>query len=180
MAHKEQKRFCKLVKKKYRHMFYKSYVLDVGSLDINGNNRYLFSRCDYKGIDITPGKNVDIVESCKDFLSMFNPPRKYTKLKHFDTIVCTEMLEHDKTWKESLQSMYDGLRDGGLLLITCAGDGRKEHGTTNNHAWASPATNDYYKNISNEMFNEILKPNMFLAYHLEQSSGDLYFYGIKN
>jgi len=178
MAHKEQKNFCKSVKKKYKSYFRNSYVLDVGSLDINGNNRYLFSKCNYTGIDIIEGKNVDIVESCKDFLSNFSPSR-YTAFKKYDIIICTEMLEHDKTWKESLQSMYNAVRYNGLLLITCAGNGRKEHGTTNNEGWASPGTNDYYKNISNEMFNEVLKSDMFSVYHLEQNNGDLYFYGIK-
>jgi hypothetical protein len=36
-------------------------VLDVGSLDINGNNRYLFDNCEYTGLDIGEGPNVDIV-----------------------------------------------------------------------------------------------------------------------
>lgn len=178
MSHKNQRDFCKSVRRKYSQYFYRIKVLDVGSLDINGNNKYLFRnaifpfiKSDYLGIDIVKGKNVHCVTKACDFLLPI--------VNYYDTIISTEMLEHDKTWKESLIFMYQAVKPGGLLLITCAGDGREEHGTTKHHAWTSPGTNDYYCNISNEMFSNILKPKMFTIYHLEQNNTDLQFYGFK-
>jgi hypothetical protein len=76
--------------------------------------------------------------------------------------------------------MYDTLRPGGILVITCAGIGRPEHGTHESNGWCSPGTLDYYQNLSNEMFGRILKPNMFTEYYLSQTPVfDLNFYGIK-
>ena len=52
MAHQEQINFCLYVKEKYPTFFNNKKVLDVGSGDINGNNRYLFEDCDYFGCDV--------------------------------------------------------------------------------------------------------------------------------
>jgi hypothetical protein len=77
--------------------------------------------------------------------------------------------------------MYHSLKEGGLLIITAAGEGRPEHGTSNHHPNASPATNDYYQNITNRMFQEVLNPSMFHTYFLSQrpDTQDIQFYGIK-
>ena len=55
MAHQEQINFCKSVKEFMPDFFKGVSVLDIGSLDINGNNRYLFDNYDYTGIDIGEG-----------------------------------------------------------------------------------------------------------------------------
>ena len=170
MAHKEQKQFCKQVRNLFPQQFRGVKVVDVGSLDINGNNRYLFKRTKYTGIDIVNGRNVDIIGKAHEVLSMFT---------NVDTIISTECLEHDKYWKETLLAMYYSLAPEGLMVITCGGEGRQEHGTTRHHGWCSPATNDYYMNITNEMFASVLSPDMFEVYHLGQQrkSHDLQFYG---
>ncbi len=61
MSHKAQVKFCKEVRRRYPDHFNNVVVIDVGSLDINGNNRRFFSKFFYKGIDIVEGKNVDVV-----------------------------------------------------------------------------------------------------------------------
>jgi len=71
----------------------------------------------FTGIDIGPGLNVDIVCSAHEF----------TSDTLFDVVISTEMLEHNKYWHQSLRRMYDLLKPGGLLVITCAGYGRHEH-----------------------------------------------------
>jgi len=146
--HDEQIDFCKKVKKKYPNHFKKKRVLDVGSLDINGNNRYLFKNCHYLGLDIVAGNNVDIV--CHVHELIYDNP-----LPIFNTIICTEMLEHDKHWKKSLTAMYLLLKKGGLLLITAAGINRPEHGTTKTTPEDSPGTNNYYRNISAKMIEKV-------------------------
>ena len=42
MAHERQQEFCKKVKDIFPEYFKGVNVCDVGSLDINGNNHYLF------------------------------------------------------------------------------------------------------------------------------------------
>lgn len=190
MSHKAQKDFCKSVKKSYPNFFRRVNVIDVGSLDINGNNRGLFSKSHYVGIDVENGDNVDVVGAAHEVIEgierlvepnyTWNPHlHRIEQGKKFDVVISTEALEHDKYWDKTLQSMYDKLRSGGLLLITCAGNGRAEHGTSKSRPQDSPATNDYYANVSNGMFASILQPYMFDVYFLRQIDTDLQFYGIK-
>ena len=61
MAHPEQRTFMTYVKEKFPEKFINCRVLDIGSLDINGNNRYLFTDYKYIGVDIGAGNNVDVV-----------------------------------------------------------------------------------------------------------------------
>jgi hypothetical protein len=59
--HKAQKEWCESLRRKFPIYFYTKRVLDIGSLDVNGTNRYLFYNCHYDGVDIIAGKGVDIV-----------------------------------------------------------------------------------------------------------------------
>jgi hypothetical protein len=95
--------------------------------------------------------------------------------------VSTEMLEHDVHWQDSLKSMYDNLRSGGLLILTCAGPNRHEHGTTRTTPKDAPFTNDYYRNISTDDFSSVLPHTLFDEYELlyNRTKTDLYFHGKK-
>lgn len=171
MAHGAQVDFCYWVKSMHPDYFYRPTVIDVGSLDINGNNRQFFHEPNYTGIDIVQGKNVDIVGKAHEVLP---------NLPQADVIISTEMLEHDKFWNYSLDAMWNKLKKGGLLLITAGGDCRHEHGTHNHTPQDSPLTNDYYRNISNEMFSNVMTPGLFKEYYLRQIPCDIQFYGIKS
>ncbi|MBK6285792.1 MAG: methyltransferase domain-containing protein [Draconibacterium sp.] len=118
--HKEVKRFCQSIKSLHPLYFTQTSVLDCGSLDINGNNRYLFENCIYMGVDIVEGKNVDIVTRVHDLKIDFQ----------FDCVISTEMLEHDEFYAESLKTMFTLTSPGGLILITAAGYGRKNTALT--------------------------------------------------
>lgn len=169
--HRDQVRFCKRMRKSYPDKFRRVSVLDVGSMDINGNNRYLFREFSYWGIDVGAGKNVDQVISGHEYANEFK----------FNFVISTECLEHNRHWKETVLNMFALTKEGGAMLITCASIGRPEHGTHRDHPDCSPATNDYYKNISTFEMNEIL-PSCFDTYILEYNpkSQDLYFFGIKH
>lgn len=189
MSHPSQVNFVKSVRKKYPSFFKRVKAVDVGSLDINGNNKRFFKYSDYIGIDIVEGRNVDVVGVAHEKLfevtgSVCFNGSEWVKTPNVQTIISTEALEHDKHYKKTLAVMYDVLMPGGLMVITAAGVGRPEHGTTENHAWCSPGTNDYYQNITNEMFSEILHPSLFTTYHLEQAQQkegcDMQFYGVKS
>jgi SAM-dependent methyltransferase len=171
MAHQRQADWINYVKAVFPQYFKGVDVLDVGSYDINGNNRPFFSGdCNYFGIDLVDGKNVDMVGDWNEL----TPP-----LGEYDTVISTEMLEHDKNWDASIVKMYDYVKSGGLLLITAAGTGRREHGTHLNAPESSPATNDYYKNITNEMFLEVLPAEKFTNHLIRQFDTDFQFWGIK-
>ena len=163
--HNNIKEFCLFVKDTNPEYFKDKNVLDVGSLDINWNNKYLFDDCEYLWIDIIDWPNVDLVCSVEQFKAKF------------DVVISTEMLEHNKTRDKALSQIYDNAKE--MIIITCATTGRQEHWTTNTTPKASPATNDYYKNITKEMFENIYKKDMFRTYFLSISWTDLLFYWIK-
>lgn len=170
MAHVEQKIFCQKVRCIYPAHFIMKNVLDCGSLDINGNNRYLFTECKYIGLDIGPGNNVDVVSKIHEY--------RVDENNVFDTIISTECFEHDQHLVNSIKRIVELLKPDGLFLMTCATDGRGEHGTHRSDSQASPYTLDYYSNVPIDFFLEIGKKN-FRHYCVEvnKDKGDLYFWG---
>lgn len=178
MAHPEQQLFCMNVKAKFHHFFVGVNVLDVGSLDINGNNRYLFEEpYAYTGIDIGEGKNVDIVSKGHEYKPGYQ----------FDVVISTECFEHDKYWKETIKNCIELLKPGGLFLFSCATTGRQEHGTSATTPQDSPFTykefNDYYMNLTEYDIRQIQGfDNSFKRFKFSsnKSTKDLYFWGIKN
>src|SRR5688572_11224246 len=87
------------LKRKYPDYFHNKKVLEAGSLDINGSIRHFFSNCWYTGVDVGPGKGVDIV----------SPIHEIRAPNEFDVVCSTEMLEHDTYWVDSLSQMYANL-----------------------------------------------------------------------
>ena len=136
--------FSDFLKKEYPQCFKNVRVLDVGSLDINGNNRIYFEDSDYVGLDVIEGPNVDVVCPCHEY--------KTDKL--FDVIISTSALEHDKHIEQTLRTMYLLLKPGGYIFISAA-NGWPEHGTKNSTPENSGTSmiddkewNEYYKNVS--------------------------------
>jgi hypothetical protein len=173
VAHKEQKEFCLYVKNLFPERFIDCLVLDCGSLDLNGNNRFLFDRAVYIGIDIVNGPNVDVVGKVSDIVGSEG---------YFSIVISTEMLEHDIHFPFSLLKMMEVLKHNGLMILTCATEGRQEHGTHKNLPECSPATNSYYKNITESDIKHILDVDReFIEYEFQvnEEHKDLYFWGVK-
>jgi len=118
--HTEALNFIMFVKNNFNNYFINKTVLDVGSGDINGNNRFLFANCKYHGNDVIEGKNVTIVSKTKDL------PFKDESI---DTIISTECFQLDPEYTDSLRKIYKMLKQNGLFVYTCASIGRAEHGT---------------------------------------------------
>lgn len=180
MAHPEQRAFFESVKARFPQYFKDVRVLDVGSLDVNGNLRGLFGMpCWYTGIDIGPGVNVDVV--C--------PGHLFETIVRYNTVISAECLEHDMFWGRTLWNMVRLTESGGLMAISCATTGRKEHGTMKSEPMSSPLTatmrnewSDYYRNLTEEDFRTVLPvDNLFSEYEFQvnEKSHDLYFWGIK-
>jgi len=182
MAHQAQIDYCMSVKKRFPDYFKNKRVLDAGSMDINGNNRYLFKDCDYTGLDIGPGKNVDIICPVHCFIPTKRKKWGGRLLQYYisyDVVISTEMLEHDKYYKKSLQQMFCILNSPGLLLITAATTGRNAHGTYATDEFSSPYTLDYYRNITPGMIREALNPDWFLLFELDVFKTDIRLIAIK-
>ena len=180
MAHTNQILYCESVKRKYPQFFKGIKVLDIGSLDINGSNRYLFEECDYLGIDVGEGKGVDIV--CSGHL--YDAPDE-----SFDVTISCECFEHNPWWKETFTNMHRMTKPNGLVIVTCATKGRGEHGTTRTSPNDSPLTVgqgwEYYKNLyEQDFYDNFDMDKMFKAFYLTTEHrmdflNDLYFFGIK-
>ena len=170
--HRQQQDFCESVKAREPEFFSGVNVVDFGSLDINGNNRYLFTDSTYTGVDIGPGRNVDVVSRAHE----------YKPEAEVDVVISTEMLEHDEHWAESLWNAWEILKPGGLLLFTCAHDPRPEHGTRRTTPEDAPFVGDYYMNLSFEDVKEVFDLAVDFARggaEVNPTVGDLYFWGVK-
>ena len=173
MSHQSQLDFVSGVRDRFPEHFINSKVLEVGSLNINGTVRIFFKDCDYTGIDVGAGKDVDVVCAAHEFEA---------ELNSFDTTISCECFEHDKYWVRSFKKMYDSTKHGGLVIFSCATTGRAEHGTTRTSPADAPFTNDYYRNLTIEDFEGAFDMDkMFSEYHFAGNEwpADLYFYGIK-
>lgn len=179
MAHSEQIAYCRSIKQRYPEYFHGKLVLDIGSLDINGNNQYLFDNCLYLGLDIGEGRNVDIVCKAHELLM---PDAT------FDVIISTSTLEHDRYYPQTLQNAHRLLKPGGLILMTVAGEGHGEHGTAQTTPNDAPLLQtdvewaNYYKNLTSQDLRAVWDVDMlFQSYEFiyNPASLDLYFYGLK-
>ena len=178
--HDQAKHFTLYVKSILAEFFQGKHVLDVGSGDINGNNRFLFENCIYRGNDVIAAPNVDVVSKTKDL--------PFT-VSTFDCIISTECFEHDPEYKESFLKIYDMLKPAGLFCFTCASTGRPEHGTRRTTPGDSYGTiggiesmSDYYKNLTIDDLNAVLPLNENFSEwrsYYNEITNDLYFWGIK-
>ena len=171
--HAEARQFVQRASQLFPDNFADCKVLEVGSLNVNGSIRDLFTDCDYTGIDLMDGPGVDAV--CH--LNTWN-----AEPESYQTVISLEAMEHDRHWKESLKRMYDLTAPRGMLLMTCAGPERAEHGTTKHDPASSPATNDWYHNLTTadiEMVFDLRKDFRTHCLWYRRDQQDLQFCGIK-
>ena len=163
--------WCEYVRGRFPEHFSNSFVLEIGSLDINGSVRSLFHNpLNYIGLDLGPGPGVDVI--C--------PAHLFKSNECFTVIISTEALEHDQHWAKTLAAASSMLCPGGLMLFTCAAPGRGEHGTARSSPADAPFTNDYYRNLSEtDVRSTWPVDDIFSSYEFNTLSTDLRFWGIK-
>ena len=115
--HAEAFAFLERARREYPWLFQQARVLEAGAYVINGTPRSLFADCEYTGLDWRAGPGVDVVALAHD----------YAPAQPFDTLVSTEMLEHDPYWRDSLANLIAHLAPGGGLFLTWAGPERAAH-----------------------------------------------------
>jgi SAM-dependent methyltransferase len=176
MAHVDQRKFVEKIKNELPQYFDNIRVIDCGSYDVNGNIRDVFTNCEYVGVDNHPGPNVDWA------IPLHHIDTPTVRVNKYDTVVSCEMLEHDYYWERSLKKMYSILKPNGLLLITCAGYNRREHGV---EEFASDPTRAHYENITvAHLLRALDLEFLFSDFGIEYNGsggemGDFYFWGIK-
>jgi SAM-dependent methyltransferase len=176
MAHAEQMFFVNSIRSNLPSYFQSKRVLELGSLNINGTVRDFFNDCDYLGIDVGDGPGVDLVCRGENYPG---------NAKSFDVVISCEMMEHNPDWRETFLNMMRLIRGDGLMVISCATVGRRQHGTTSYTPFDSPLTvsggQDYYRNLTESDFSGIINLSSIFAVHsffTDHASHDLYFMGI--
>lgn len=173
MSHRQQVEFFTNVYNKFQNYFDDKKILEVGSLNINGSLRDIFKKpSEYIGCDLAPGSGVDIISRAHEL--------KYEK-DYFDVSLSAECFEHDEFWVQSFAKMVELTKSGGIIVFSCATEGRPEHGTSRTDRGSSPFTNDYYRNLTQENFEkEFDLKKIFKEYEFSVDSGhhDLYFWGL--
>lgn len=112
-------KFIEKAKAERPQFFTKQKVLELGALDVNGNVREPFEKCDFTGVDWVDGKNVDIVMRG----AQINVPPE-----SFDVLLSANHLEHDPEWEATLTAGINALKEGGLILLRWATRKSSAHG----------------------------------------------------
>jgi O-antigen biosynthesis protein len=113
-----------LMEMRARHIPTPGDVLEVGSRDINGSPREVFmvGSKSYTGVDALPGKGVDqVFDITEGFEGTPLQDRK------FDTVLCTEMLEHCTDPCLAVRVMRYMLKPYGHLILTSPANGFPDH-----------------------------------------------------
>jgi SAM-dependent methyltransferase len=151
-------------------------ILEIGSLDIIGSmptynfmNRgrrwidIVSEQKNYTGIDIMPGKNVDIVMNAHDLKFPDNT---------FDLVMCLQMLEHDDQPAQTVKEAYRVLQPGCPLILTCAEKNHPEHADLGGGS-------RHYEFISTEQMEKYLRDAGFTDFDLVMPDNNFYIYAIK-
>ena len=174
MAHPQQQAFVAAIQAAFPAFFSAARVLEIGSLDINGSVRRHFAGCDYTGLDVGAGPGVDVVCQGQDYAAPDGA---------FDTVLSCETMEHNPYWRETFANMLRLARPGGLVLMTCATTGRREHGTGRTTPKDAPLIAwDYYANRTAADFRRaIALPRHLSAWMFcaDVAFNDLFFAGFK-
>lgn len=113
--HANNRKWLEDLAKQYPKSFNKCSVLEIGSQDINGTIRDYFTDCDYVGVDMFPGKCVDMVAQYPEFD------------RQFDTLAIFSAYEHDFEWKKNFKHNLQWLKKGGMCFVCFGAEGNHEH-----------------------------------------------------
>lgn len=119
-------------------------VLEIGGLNVNGHVRNLILHKSWHSVDIVAGPLVDEVADAADW----TPPQSY------DLVLCLEVFEHTKRWREIIGTICDATDPDGKAVITCAIEPRPAHGAYGAHFLAK---DEWYQNPDDDELEEVLR-----------------------
>src|SRR5437660_12882406 len=97
MSHPEQRGFFAAVAEANQRLITGAKVLEIGSYDVNGSVRSLFSAAhEYVGVDLQGGPGVDLIAFGNE---IDHPDGSY------DVTLSGSCFEHDPQWKETFRNM---------------------------------------------------------------------------
>jgi hypothetical protein len=85
-------------------------VLEIGSLNVNGSVRPLFSGYDYLGIDIQAGQDVDLVMNGNDIGKTWH--------HEFEIVIACSVFEHDPFWFKTLDGIKEVIVPHGAFICS--------------------------------------------------------------
>jgi len=144
-----------------------SLVLDVGSYDVNGTLKPLFSHCKYTGCDIGAGPNVDVVQTLPHVLPFTD--------ESFDVVISANCLEHCKRPWELILEMDRVLKPSGIIAVSLPWVGIGYH----------PYPIDCYRitpDAMSELFGPWMEDNGRFSYEMHVNAFgelDTFFWGNK-
>ena len=141
-----------------------TFVVEIGSRDINGGVRDLFGDARYLGVDARPGPGVDVVADGAT-LTLDDEP---------DCIVCCEVLEHAADPAAIVANAISLLAPRGRLIITCATDPRAPHSAFDGGPLQPAET---YANIQPDDLAAWIDPLVEVEIRVDDERGDLYATG---
>lgn len=103
-------------------------VVEVGAGDVNGSAATILRDLarSWLATDIEPGPGIDVVVSAERLPLVFGMDR-------FDTVVCTETLEHVEQWRRAVFGMMCVLHENGHLILTTRSPGFPRHEYPGDH-----------------------------------------------
>lgn len=105
--------------------FLNKKVLEIGSRYVNGSVKPIVEKFlnpkEYIGIDIQPGKFVDVILPAEKLVDRFGK-------NAFDVIITLELLEHVKDYRLVIENMKEVLKPNGFIYISTRSYGFPYHG----------------------------------------------------
>lgn len=136
-------------------------LVEFGAQDVNGTIRDLPilqvpTGLDYIGVDLAPGKGVDLVMDAR----YITPDDLGDRQAHI--VVCTNVFEHDERWDELVAAAYRILVPGGWFIVQCAGPGFQVHSGRSESLELEP--DEWYRNVPHDVLREVLRREGFVSY----------------
>lgn len=134
-------------------------VLEIGSLDVNGNVRDLFHNTSFVGVDWKEGKNVEVVSLAHE--THFE--------ERFNTLLSMNHLEHDPYWEKSLDHNLQYLSPGALLYIRWGTEKSQRHGDefdpshTGYHPKTMQQVKDFLEKNGIKIFDAVEEHNPYIG-----------------
>lgn len=142
-------------------------VVELGGRDVNGSVRSLFGDCEYVTVDVAPGPGVHFVGDA----ATWQPEPART----FDTVVCTEVLEHTAVAERICANAHALLEPGGVFIVTAASIGRAPHSAVDGGGLRS---GEFYRNVSPILLRKWLQAFHFVLVDTGNAT-DVYGLGVK-